>query len=148
MSALYAGVMELVDVTDSKSVGSDTVWVRVPPPAPTEAGSLFELFYRKAAPLHAVPIRMTGVSKRYDKNVLLKNEKSSHKKVYPSLSFRHGFLINPMSLLFRTGLQILLEPCTPRFGGDERGYRNRYMHLHFCENPLLKNIHGDKLLPV
>ena len=34
MSALYAGVMELVDVTDSKSVGSDTVWVRVPPPAP------------------------------------------------------------------------------------------------------------------
>ena len=26
--------MELVDVTDSKSVGSDTVWVRVPPPAP------------------------------------------------------------------------------------------------------------------
>ena len=30
----FAGVMELVDVTDSKSVGSDTVWVRVPPPAP------------------------------------------------------------------------------------------------------------------
>ena len=29
-----AGVMELVDVTDSKSVGGDTVWVRVPPPAP------------------------------------------------------------------------------------------------------------------
>ena len=26
--------MELADVTDSKSVGSDTVWVRVPPPAP------------------------------------------------------------------------------------------------------------------
>ena len=36
MSALYAGVMELVDVTDSKSVGSDTVWVRVPPPAPAQ----------------------------------------------------------------------------------------------------------------
>lgn len=31
---IYAGVMELVDLTDSKSVGSDTVWVRVPPPAP------------------------------------------------------------------------------------------------------------------
>ena len=34
----YAGVMELVDVTDSKSVGSDTVWVRVPPPAPPRRG--------------------------------------------------------------------------------------------------------------
>ena len=28
--------MELADVTDSKSVGSDTVWVRVPPPAPNQ----------------------------------------------------------------------------------------------------------------
>ena len=34
IKSLNAGVMELVDVTDSKSVGSDTVWVRVPPPAP------------------------------------------------------------------------------------------------------------------
>ena len=33
-SVIFAGVMELADVTDSKSVGSDTVWVRVPPPAP------------------------------------------------------------------------------------------------------------------
>ena len=31
---ILAGVMELADVTDSKSVGSDTVWVQVPPPAP------------------------------------------------------------------------------------------------------------------
>ena len=29
-----AGVMELADVTDSKSVDGDIVWVRVPPPAP------------------------------------------------------------------------------------------------------------------
>ena len=26
----------MVDVTDSKSVGGDTVWVRVPPPAPNQ----------------------------------------------------------------------------------------------------------------
>ena len=29
--------MELVDVTDSKSVGGNIVWVRVPPPAPAES---------------------------------------------------------------------------------------------------------------
>ena len=29
-----AGVMELADVTDSKSVPGNRVWVRVPPPAP------------------------------------------------------------------------------------------------------------------
>ena len=34
MAAIYAGVMELADVTDSKSVGSNTVRVRPPPPAP------------------------------------------------------------------------------------------------------------------
>ena len=31
----FAGVMELADVVDSKSTGSDTVPVRVRPPAPT-----------------------------------------------------------------------------------------------------------------
>ena len=30
---LHAGVLELADETDSKSVGGDTVWVRPPPPA-------------------------------------------------------------------------------------------------------------------
>ena len=30
--------MELADVTDSKSVDGDIVWVRVPPPAPAKKG--------------------------------------------------------------------------------------------------------------
>ena len=37
----YAGVLELVDEADSKSVVRNGVWVRVPPPAPTT--NLFEL---------------------------------------------------------------------------------------------------------
>ena len=45
--------MELADVTDSKSVGSDTVWVRVPPPAPKirmlwySDFYLFTIYYRQ-----------------------------------------------------------------------------------------------------
>ncbi len=31
---MYAGVMELADVRDSKSRPGDRVWVRTPPPAP------------------------------------------------------------------------------------------------------------------
>ncbi len=34
---IYAGVVELADAQDSKSCGSDTVWVRPPPPAPKRA---------------------------------------------------------------------------------------------------------------
>ncbi len=41
--------MELADVTDSKSVGSDTVWVRVPPPAPEKSTSKEVLFSMKFA---------------------------------------------------------------------------------------------------
>ena len=35
-----AGVMELVDVADSKSAAGDSVWVRVPPPAPKQMPTL------------------------------------------------------------------------------------------------------------
>ena len=53
-TVISAGVMELADVTDSKSVGSDTVWVRVPPPAPeilnAEAFGIFSFFTIHSSP--------------------------------------------------------------------------------------------------
>ena len=45
---INAGVSELADETDSKSVIRKGVWVRVPPPAPCEETLLFEQFSRKA----------------------------------------------------------------------------------------------------
>ena len=41
----------MVDVTDSKSVGGDTVWVRVPPPAPEKGKSCSDFPFSGAAPL-------------------------------------------------------------------------------------------------
>ena len=43
LSAIFAGVMELADVVDSKSTGSDTVPVRVRPPAPCLFKQMYSL---------------------------------------------------------------------------------------------------------
>ena len=40
MCRYHAGVMELADVTDSKSVDGNIVRVRVPPPAPRKKSPL------------------------------------------------------------------------------------------------------------
>ena len=52
---VYAGVMELADVVDSKSTASDGVPVRVRPPAPPRRRGLRfvrgGLFYQKRPPL-------------------------------------------------------------------------------------------------
>ncbi len=54
----YAGVMELADVLDSKSSGSDTVRVRPPPPAPKSYGDAkhphsFLMLYSRVNPPNA-----------------------------------------------------------------------------------------------
>ena len=43
----YAEVMELADVPDSKSGGSDTVWVQIPPSAPIRKRTTGVFFYWK-----------------------------------------------------------------------------------------------------
>ena len=45
----------MADVTDSKSVGSDTVWVRVPPPAPKEKPPFTGGFFFGVGGPHANP---------------------------------------------------------------------------------------------
>ena len=43
-----AGVMELVDVADSKSADGNIMWVRVPPPAPKQKHPVGVLFVLSA----------------------------------------------------------------------------------------------------
>ena len=59
--------MELVDVTDSKSVGGNIVWVRVPPPAPRRRGLRIvrdDFFCKKSSLIHSVapPFQITTAS--------------------------------------------------------------------------------------
>ena len=67
MATLHAGVMELVDVVDSKSTASDGVPVRVRPPAPKIHKHLWELvdFYL-----------LLGVTRRVDDGYFLSRWKA------------------------------------------------------------------------
>ena len=84
-----SGIEVVITGLTRNQFGSNPTRVRIPPAAPSEAGLLFELFYRKTAPFHAVPIAITEFSKILDKAVLLKNGKSSYEKIRSGLHFRH-----------------------------------------------------------
>lgn len=94
-----AGVLELVDEVDSKSIASDGVRVRVPPPAPSEAGSFFELFFRETAPLRSVIIEISGASMVRYLDAPSKKPKIISKIFSQLRILDTGFLINPVSFL-------------------------------------------------
>lgn len=110
-----------------------------------EAGSLFELFYWKATPLHAVSIGMIEFSESLDDDVLWKTEKVIIKNFIQVRILDTGFLINLVSFLFRTILQISPEPCIPRFDEDEHGCRSRHMLLTWKQ--LFEILREDCSLP-
>ena len=91
---------------------------------PAEAESLFELFYRKTAPLHSVSIEMTRFSTSLAEDVLLKSRKKFYKKYTQVRILDTEFLINPVSHLFRTAPQTLPEPYTPRSDGGGYGCKS------------------------
>ena len=65
-----AGVMELVDVADSKSAASDGVGVRVPPPAPRRSKVRFAptIFYQNRHPLRSLapPLQIEPAALGFD----------------------------------------------------------------------------------
>ena len=77
--------MELVDVTDSKSVGSDTVWVRVPPPAPRRSKfciACSDLFYKsERAHTAAPPLRIRPAALGFDSASPLRGAFIAHIKI-------------------------------------------------------------------
>ena len=56
-------MLELADETDSKSVVSDGVWVRVPPPAPNKKQAQKSLFFYFSIKWDSKPEREQGVKK-------------------------------------------------------------------------------------
>ena len=51
----------MADVTDSKSVGSDTVWVRVPPPAPKRKRRPMGVFFFLVPVGNAEPVQRVSL---------------------------------------------------------------------------------------
>ncbi len=87
-----------------------------------ETGSLFELFYRKAALLCSVSIEMTGFSENVGLKFSLENVENRYRKIYPGSHFRHWFLIKPVSFPVRKVPQIGLATCMPLSDGAKSTY--------------------------
>ena len=114
---------------------------------PAEAESLFELFYRKTAPLCFINVVMTGLIEKSICGVFLKKRKSFNKNIYPGSLFRHRFSHKPVSFSAYKALQIEPAICTPASDGVVVRYRNAHTHPRFFENLPRRNSPFDMLLP-
>ena len=107
--------MELVDVTDSKSVGGDIVWVRVPPPAPKLPQPLwgrgsFAVCGGVKYPLGSTPSRSEVCRSATARRAALSAKTSHHRQLAPCFardlvalySMRGGFHSLALPLLSQT----------------------------------------------
>ncbi len=99
-----------------------------------ETGSLFELFYRNAAPFCSVSIEMTGFLENFRLRFFLENAEKRYRKIYPGSYFRHRFLIKPVSFLAHRVPQIGLAICMPVSGGASAHYKKVHTRLRFFGN--------------
>lgn len=112
-----------------------------------EAGSFFELFYRKAAPLCSVTVAITWFFEKAICGVFLKKRKICKKNIYPGSLFRHRFSHKPVSFSAHKAPQIEPAICTPASDGGVVRYRTAHTRPRFFVNPPRRNSPFDMLLP-
>ena len=105
-----------------------------------EVGPLFELFFRKTAPLQSTSIEMTGFSRTIQLRFHLEKAKNRYRKIYPGSYFRHRFLIKPVSFPVRKVPQIGQATCMPVSDGAAAHYKSGYTRLRSFGNLPQMNI--------
>ena len=108
-----------------------------------EAGSPFELFYRKAPPLQSTSIETAGFSRNTQLRFHLEKAENCYRKIYPSSQFRHRFLIKPVSFPFHRVPQIGQATCMPASDGAAAHYRKGFIWTYFsiCKHCSCQNRH-------
>ena len=112
-----------------------------------EAESLFELFYRKAAPLHSVSIDSTDLRESSTSRLILKESKIRGKIFIKDSILHTGFLTKSVPFSAHKAPQIEPATCMPASDGAVAHYRIAHIRLHSSESPLQRNSPFDMPLP-